>query len=238
MLHIDGQRRADGEYDSNGGRRSRHLLDAEHRSVSSNRRTGLREPNQRPTAIGETSALRLWRTTTSRDATIVLSPRSLGSRRLLPRRAASGQPPQGDAAHHRRRRPERPEAGAVDRGRDGDGRRHGAVRRAPGHRQRTGRDGPPTGRATARRSRGSDYEAINETLEIPAGQRSASIDVRTTQDTVYEGDETFTVTAEPNPSARRFATAPGRERSPTTTPHRRCRSQMRQWTRATRPRSR
>ena len=43
-------------------------------------------------------------------------------------------------------------------------------------------------------SAGSDYESVDDMLEIPAGHRSASIEVQTTQDTVYEGDETFTVT--------------------------------------------
>ena len=40
---------------------------------------------------------------------------------------------------------------------------------------------------------GSDYEAVDDTLTIEAGIRSAFISVPTTEDAVYEGVETFTV---------------------------------------------
>ncbi len=40
---------------------------------------------------------------------------------------------------------------------------------------------------------GSDYEAVDDTLTIEAGSTIADIEVPTTQDSIYEGDETFTV---------------------------------------------
>ena len=40
---------------------------------------------------------------------------------------------------------------------------------------------------------GSDYDAVNDTLTFLAGAREHTIEVQTTEDGIYEGDETFTV---------------------------------------------
>ena len=194
MLHVDGPRRADGEYDSNGDGEA---------EISWTPSIGREfEPSDWPTedpprkdtdSYWRDFSFRALEDDDEQDSTIVLShgvwdhdaycPDELHPHNL-PRVTLHIIDDDGPNAP-------KPELSIGDvTVAEGGTARFEVLLDTASERDVTVRYRTSNGTASA----GSDYEAVDEPLTIRADTRSAIIEVRTTGDTVYEEDETFRVT--------------------------------------------